>query len=305
MLQTTFIQKLWRQRILVLMSVPLLIHLLIFKYMPLWGWTMAFQEYVPGRSFFDQKWVGFTQFARIFTDDMFYQVLRNTLAMSFINIVFNFVTAIGLAVLLNEVRVTWFKRTVQTISYLPYFISWVVAANIIMVMLSSDNGVVNILLMKLGLIDSPQMWLGKPELFWWIIGLANVWKNVGWNAIIYLAAISAIEPQLYESAEMDGANRLQKIWNITIPGIKPTIVILLIMSIGHIMQAGFEQQYLLGNSLVKEKSMVFDIFVLEYGIRLSRYSFAAAAGIFNSMVSITMLLIANFIAGKMGEERII
>ncbi|MCL6458428.1 MAG: sugar ABC transporter permease, partial [Gorillibacterium sp.] len=195
MLQKTFTQKLWRQRVLVLMSVPLLFHLLIFKYMPLWGWTMAFQEYVPGKSFFNQKWVGFTQFRRIFTDDMFYQVLRNTLAMSFINIVLNFVTAIGLAVLLNEVRVTWFKRTVQTISYLPYFISWVVAANIIMVMLSSDNGFVNILLMKLGLIHSSQMWLGKPDLFWWIIGLANVWKNVGWNAIIYLAAISAIDPQ--------------------------------------------------------------------------------------------------------------
>ncbi|WP_239696490.1 ABC transporter permease [Paenibacillus oryzisoli] len=266
---------------------------------------MAFQEYVPGKSFLHQKWVGLEQFKRIFTDELFYQVLRNTLAMSAINITFSFITAIGLAILLNEVRVTWFKRTVQTISYLPYFISWVVAANIIMVMLSSDNGIVNILLLKLGVIDSSQMWLGKPDLFWWIIGIANVWKNVGWNAIIYLAAISAIEPHLYESADIDGANRLQKIRHITLPGIKPTIVILLIMSIGHVMQAGFEQQYLLGNSLVKDKSMVFDIFVLEYGIRLSRYSFAAAAGIFNSVVSIAMLLMANYIAGKMGEERII
>jgi putative aldouronate transport system permease protein len=305
MLQKTFTQRLWRQKVLVLMSVPLLFHLLIFKYMPLWGWSMAFQEYVPGKSFLSQKWVGFEQFKRIFTDELFYQVLRNTLAMSAINITFSFITAIGLAVLLNEVRVTWFKRTVQTISYLPYFISWVVAANIIMVMLSSDNGIINILLLKLGVIDTSQMWLGKPELFWWIIGFANVWKNVGWNAIIYLAAISAIEPHLYESADIDGANRLQKIRYITLPGIKPTIVILLIMSIGHIMQAGFEQQYLLGNSLVKDKSMVFDIFVLEYGIRLSRYSFAAAAGIFNSVVSIVMLLMANYIAGKMGEERIL
>lgn len=297
-------RRLWQDRGLVVMSVPLLIYIIIFRYIPIWGWIMAFQRYRPGTSFFNQEWVGLQNFQMLFTDARFYQVMRNTLAMSFINLILGFVTAITLALMLNEVRNLRFKKSVQTISYIPHFISWVIAANIIRGILTPDSGMLNTILMQLRIIDAPIFWLGRTQYFWGIIGISNVWKSVGWNSIIYLAAMSGIDPQLYESADIDGANRFQRIFHITLPSIRPTIVILLIMSIGHIMNAGFEQQWFLGNSMVIDYSEVFDIYVLRYGIQLRRYSFGTAAGIFKSVVSVAMLLFANVIAKRFDQERI-
>jgi putative aldouronate transport system permease protein len=292
------------QREFLLMSVPIVLYVVLFTYVPLWGWTMAFQAFKPAKPFWGQEWVGFQWFAYLFSDDSFVRIMRNTLAMSGINLVLGFVSAIGLALILNEMRLMLFKRMAQTISYLPHFLSWVVVSGLVATMLASD-GIFNQILMGVGIIQKPLMWLGEPTAFWWIVGFANVWKEVGWNTIIYLAAISAIDPALYEAAEMDGCNRYQKMWNITLPSIRPTIVVLLIISIGYIMESGFEIQYLLGNGMNLDYSQSIDIYVVRYGLDSGNYSLATAGGMFKSVVNIILLLSANSLARKMGEERLL
>jgi len=287
------------------MSVPFVIHVIIFKYIPIWGWILAFQNYWPGKSFFKQAWVGFANFKWLFNDPVFYQVLRNTLAMSIIQLVFGIISSIVLALIINEVRLVVFKKTAQTISYLPHFISWVVAANLVRDALSTDGGIVNELLMKVNIIKEPIMFLGIPQLFWWIIGASHVWKEVGWGAIIYLAAIAAVDPNLYEAATIDGAGRLRRIWHVTIPSIQPIIVILLVMNMGYLLSSGFEQQYLLQNGRVIDYARVFTIYELDYGIKMMRYSFATAVGIFRSVVSLFLVFAANYLAKRMGQERLL
>ncbi|MGN7455660.1 ABC transporter permease [Paenibacillus pasadenensis] len=286
------------------MSVPFVIWIFIFKYVPLWGWTIAFQHYRPNLGMFEQEWVGLEQFRFLFSDDSFLRVLRNTLAMAVIKLVLGFVTAIALAILLNEVRIAFFKRAVQTISYLPHFISWVVAANIISTALSIDGGIVNELLMWLGIIDRPIMWLGVGHYFWGILGASEVWKDVGWNTIVYLAAMTMIDPSQYEAAEIDGANRMQRIQHITLPGLKPVIIILLIMNLGNILETGFEPQYLMGNGMNADYSENLEIFVLKYGISMGNFSLATAAGIFKTVVSFILLFGANSLAKRLGEQRL-
>lgn len=292
------------QKQLIMMSVPLMLYIILFAYVPIWGWTMAFQDYKPARDFGQQTWVGLKHFKFLFTDDNFLRVLRNTVGMSLINLVLGFVTAIILALLLNEIKKVFWKRTVQTISYLPHFLSWIIVTGIVATSLASD-GIINDLLMKLQIIQEPILWLSEGKYFWGIVGSSHVWKEVGWNTIIYLAAIASIDPALYEAAEIDGASRYRKMLHVTLPGIKATIVILLIMSIGHILEAGFEVQYLLGNGLVVDWAETIDIFVLKYGIAQGNYSMATAGGIFKTVVSITMLLLANWTAKRLGEERLL
>ncbi|QMV43341.1 ABC transporter permease [Cohnella cholangitidis] len=298
-------KKLVQQRVLVLMSVPFLIWLFVFKYVPLWGWTIAFQDYQPGVKFSEQKWVGWEHFRFLFEDDKFMLVLRNTIAMSTINLVLSFVTAITLALLLNEVRKLAFKRIVQTVSYMPHFISWVVAAGIIQTTLAPD-GVINDLMKWFGFIDKGEeiLFLGKAEWFWGIFGAGTVWKDVGWNTIVYLAAITSIDPAQYEAAEMDGAGRLKRIWHITLPGIRPVIIVLLILNIGNLMESGFEPQYLLGNGMNVDYSENIDIFVLKYGLEQFNFPLATAAGMFKTVVSFVLLFSANHIAKRMGQDRL-
>jgi putative aldouronate transport system permease protein len=295
------------QKELIFMSVPFLFYIILFNYVPIWGWLMAFQNYAPGKSILDQQWVGFQQFNMLFTSMGFVRILRNTLAMSFINLVLGFVCAITVALLINEIKNKFFKRSVQTISYLPHFLSWIIATGIVANMLSADPsiGIINNLLMKFHVISEPILFLGIPKLFWGIVGFSHVWKEVGWNTIIYLSAIASIDPALYEAAEIDGAGRFQKMFNVTLPGIKPTVMILLIMTIGHLLDAGFEIQYFLGSGLVSDYSETIDIFVLKYGISQFNYSLATAAGIFKSAVNITLLLLANYLSGKFGEEKLV
>ncbi len=286
------------------MSVPLILYIILFTYVPLSGWVMAFQNYRPAKPFGQQAWVGLQWFQFLFSDDQFLMTMRNTLAMSIINLTLGFTFAIGLALLLNEVKNRNVKRVAQTISYLPHFLSWVVVASLVSTMLASD-GVFNKILLELGLIKQPVVWLGAPKAFWWIVGFSNVWKEVGWNTIIYLAAMSAIDPALYEAAEIDGCNRLGRMWHVTLPGIKPTIVVLLIMNLGWIMESGFEVQYLLGNGMNQDYSQSIDIYVVKYGLKLGNYSLATAAGMFKSSVNIGLLLAANAISSKLGAERLI
>lgn len=293
-----------QQKYLYLMSLPFVAWVMVFNYLPLWGWTMAFQDYRPGRAFAEQEWVGLEHFVNLFTDERFYLVLRNTLAMSFMGLTLGFVVPILFAVLLNEVRVSAFKRTVQTITYLPHFVSWVVVAGIVIKMLSVDGGIINDLLMKTGLVDSPVQFMTKGTWFWSIVTIADLWKEMGWNAIIFLAAIAGIDPQLYEAAKVDGASRWRQIWHITLPGIRPTILVVLILSIGHLTSIGFEKQFLLGNPLVTDFSEVLDLYALNYGIGLGRFSYGTAIGIFNSVVSIILLFLANGIFKRFSNQSV-
>jgi len=297
-----FWKQLSSQRQLVWMSVPIALYVILFTYVPLSGWTMAFQNFRPGKPV--QEWVGLQWFQILFSDEQFFMTMRNTLAMSFINLVLNFTCAIGLALLLNEVTHTGFKKIAQTISYLPHFLSWVIVAGLVSTMLASD-GIFNMVFKWLGLIDKPVVWLGVPKAFWWVIGFTNVWKEVGWNTIIYLAAMSAIDPCLYEASVIDGCGRFKKMWHITLPGIKSTIMVLLLMNIGWIMESGFEIQYLLKNGMNIDYAQSIDIYVVNYGLNLGNYSLATAGGMFKSVVNIVLLFVANTISARFGEERLI
>ncbi|WP_270406358.1 ABC transporter permease [Paenibacillus timonensis] len=298
----------WRsvlqQKYLYFMSIPFVIWLFVFNYLPIWGWTMAFQNYKPAKSFSEQKWVGFKNFVDLFQDERFYLVLRNTLAMSLMGLIAGFVVPITFAVLLNELRGKYFKRTVQTVSYLPHFVSWVVVGGIITKMLSIDGGIVNEILVSLHIINEPIQFMAQGKWFWGIVTASDVWKETGWNAIIYLAAITGIDKELYEAARVDGAGRFRQIWNITLPGIRTTISVLLIMSIGHLIGIGFEKQFQLSNSLVTDYSEVLDLYALNYGINISRFSYGTAISMFTSVVSIILLLTANGIMKKTTKESI-
>jgi putative aldouronate transport system permease protein len=280
------------------MSVPIMLHLFLFQYVPLWGWLMAFKDYQIGLSLWDAPWIGFENFRRLFSHDDFARALRNTVVMNVMGVALGTVCAIWLAVVLNELRRKWFVRTVQTMTYLPHFVSMVVVANIAFTMLSPDNGLLNELLIKLGLIDQGIFFLSKGEWFWVLHTLIMTWKNFGWSAIIYLAAIAGIDPSLYDAAEVDGARRWQRVRYITIPSIMPTIILLLILAVGNLMRSGFESQYLLGNILTQEYSEVVAILVLRAGLQTGDFSFGTAIGIFESVTSITLLLIVNAIARK-------
>ncbi|MCL2214039.1 MAG: ABC transporter permease subunit [Treponema sp.] len=294
-----------RQKQLIYMSLPIVLYIILFTYVPLWGWTMAFQQYRPQRTFAAQEWVGLHWFKYLFRDEVFLRTIRNTLVMSVINTSLGFITAIGLALLLNEVRKILFKRFIQTISYLPHFLSWVIVTGLVSAMLTTDSGAINNLFMALGFIKEPVLWLAEPNYFWGIIGITYVWKEVGWNTIIYLAAMAGVDPNLYEAADIDGCNRYQKMWRITLPCIKPTIIILLIMSIGRMLDAGFEMQYLLRNGLVSHVSDTIDVYVFVFGLRTSNFGLATAAGMFKNVVNIVLIFIANELARRAGEERLI
>ena len=294
-----------RQRELIILMVPFVIYTFIFNYAPLFGWAMAFQNYSPVKGILGSKWIGLDKFKFLFVgNNEFLKVLRNTICMSVINLALSTFCAIAFALLINEMIHRTPKRIVQTISYLPHFLSWIVVCGIVKEVLSVVNGVVNELLVFLHIIKEPVNWFTKPKLFWWITAFANVWKETGWNSIIYLSAITAINPELCEAAEIDGAGRLRRIWHIILPGIKPTIIILLIMSIGGILNAGFEMQYLLSNSLVQDVSRTVDIYVLNYGISQNDFSLGTAAGMFKSVVSIVLIFLANATAKAVGEERL-
>ena len=272
---------------------------------------MAFQNFKPSvRSMFAQEWVGFDNFVRLFTGingERFIRDIRNTLAQSFITIVLNFFCTIILALLLNEVKNIGFKRIVQNITYMPHFLSWIIVTGLVSTALAapSSGGIINQVLTTLHIIDEPILFLSNPDYFWGVVAGSHLWKELGWNTIIYLAAMTAIDPTLYEASDMDGANRYQKMRNITLPGIKSTIVILLIMNIGYILEAGFEIQYFLGYGLLVEKAETIDIFVLKYGIQMGNYSLATVAGIFKTAVSVVLIAGANFIAGRLGEEKLV
>ncbi len=291
------------QKALFFMIIPCMIFTFVFSYYPLSGWIMAFQNFKPAKGYFGSKFVGLYQFEFLFSSPEVWYTIRNTLAMSTISLVLGFIFSISFALLINEIRALKFKKLTQTVSYLPHFLSWVIVCSIISSMLSSDGPVNNVLL-AFGIIKKPVLWLGQKDLFWWVTGFANVWKEMGWNSIIYIAAISGIDPSLYEAAEIDGANRYRRMWHVTLPSIRSTILIIMILNLGWILNAGFEIPYLLGGGLVQDVSQTIDIYVVRFGIGIGNYSLATAAGMFKSVVSILLVTSANIAAARLGEDNL-
>lgn len=301
----TFWRRLGRQWDLQVMVLPGIILLLIFSYLPMWGVLTAFQDYDLAGGFFASPWVGLKHFQVLLTDPLFLPVLRNTIVISILRLIFAFPAPILLALLLNEVRLPIFKRIVQTISYLPHFMSWVIVAGLAISALSVDNGSVNMALLQLRVIHEPVNWLSIPEYFWAILITTGIWKEIGFSSIIYLAAIAGVDPHLYEAAGIDGAGRLRRLWHVTLPCIASVITIFLILSVGQILNAGFEDILLLtnrgDNAILREVSDVIDTYVYRVGLTDFRYSYGVAVGLFKSFVNVIMLLIANFLARRLGE----
>lgn len=286
-----------------LMVWPALILILIFSYIPMYGVLMAFQDYSVFKGFWYSSWVGFKHFEMFFSAPEFGHVMRNTIVISLLKLCIGFPAPIVLALMLNEVRHMVFKRVVQTVSYLPHFLSWVIVAGFVMSMLSTDNGSVNILLSKLHLIQEPINFLSIPNFFWAILVTTGVWKEIGFASIVYLAAIAGIDPHLYEAAEMDGAGKLKQIFMITLPSIIPVVIIFMILAIGNLLSAGFDDILLLGgNPILRDVADVIDTYVYRVGILNSRYSYATAVGLFKALISVGLLTIANFAARRSGNS---
>lgn len=293
-----------RERQLWMISIPMIAWILLFSYTPMYGILMSFVNYIPGKTILQSDWVGFTHFKTFFDSPDFATVMRNTLAISGLNIVFGFPAPIILAILLNEIRSNRFKKTIQTISYLPHFISWVVVASILFTVIGNE-GILNDILLRMGIIDQPISFLGEGKYFWGIITSANIWKDVGWSTIIYLSAIAGIDSEQYDAGKVDGLGRFGQIWHITLPSIRTTIVLLWILDIGGILNAGFEQQLLIGNAQTREFHEVIDTYAYKYGIELGNYSYGAAIGLLKAIIGITLVFGANKFSKKVLDTSII
>jgi len=279
--------------------IPILVYLAVFCYKPMYGLVIAFKNYKPARGIWGSKWVGFTWFETFFKDPYFFRLLRNTFRLSALSILFGFPAPIILALLLNEVTNTKFKRTVQTITYMPYFISLVVACSIIKIYCQADG-----LFSQIGqFFGAPaQNLLIDPNKFTPIYVISGIWQNIGWNSIIYLAALSGIDQEQYEAARIDGANRFQQVLHITIPGILPTIMILFIMRMGSILNVGYEKILLLYTDATFETADVFSTYTYRMGLQNQKYSLSTAVGLFNTMVNIVFLLFTNWLSNKTTES---
>jgi putative aldouronate transport system permease protein len=289
-----------RDRFLYLLALPGILFFFLFKYVPMWGLVIAFQDYSPFLGIANSEWVGLEHFIRFFGNDDFYLLLRNTLAISFLNLLFFFPAPILIAIMLNEVRQMVFKRVVQTVIYFPHFLSWVIIAGISFIMLGQTDGVINTILTLLG--QERIAFLTTEQLFWPMLILQNIWKDAGWGTVIFLAALSGIDPTLYEAARMDGAGRLRLIWHVTLPNIRNVIIVLLILKLGDVMDVGFEQVFLMGNVAVSRVADVFDTYVYRNGVLNGEFSYTASVGMFKSIVGMAMVIAANKLAKLFGQD---
>lgn len=280
--------------------MPGILYFLIYKYAPMIGLVLAFNDYSPFLGFFDSPWVGWKHFRTIFENKEVLGVLWNTVYISALQIAFAFPAPIVLALLLNEVRARVFKRVIQSIVYLPHFLSWVVVVGICVIFLKGDGIVNHFLKDNLGMNTIP--FLTSPDYFKPLIILQVIWKEAGWGTVIFLAALAGVNPQLYEAAIVDGAGRWRQMWHITLPAIRSTIVILLVLRLGQVMDVGFEQIFLMLNPFNRSAGEVLDTYVYLKGIEQSDYSFATAVGLFKGAVGLVLVTVANYLAKRFGEE---
>ncbi|MFD0714690.1 ABC transporter permease [Paenibacillus sp. GCM10027626] len=282
------------------------LYLFVFAYIPMFGLIIAFKDFklasgIPG--FFTSEWVGLKWFEEFYNDINFWKIIRNTVAISVLKLIFTFPIPILFALILNEVRKQAVKRVVQTVSYLPHFISWIVVSGIVFSMLNESNGLINQGLIALGMIKEPISFLANSNYFWAILVVSDVWKEMGWWTILFLAAIVGVDQTMYEAAVVDGASRIQRIIKITLPSIKPTIVIVLILSLGNLFGGGlggsnFEQAYLLGNQLNNDVSEILQTYTLKMGLAQGRYSYATAIDLLQSVISLILVFTSNYLAKR-------
>lgn len=296
------LKRMAAQKYLYLMIVPCLIWFIIFCYIPMGGILIAFKEYTFAKGILGSPWAGLDYFKQFVTGYHFRIILINTLAISFLKLIFAFPAPIVLALMLNEVKNRLFKRSVQTLSYLPHFISWVIVIGIWGRMLSVNEGIVNITLMKLGIVDEPINFMLTSSYMWSIATMTEIWKTIGFSSILYLAALSAINTELYEAAAIDGGGRFRKLIHVTLPGIRPTIAIMFILAVGGIFTSNFEQLYILGLPPVLDKTEVIDTYIYRYGLQNLQYSVGAAAGLLKAFVALILVLLTNKIIKMLGED---
>jgi putative aldouronate transport system permease protein len=294
-----FLKRLNRDKILILIILPVVIWYLIFQYVPMYGIIIAFKKFHPVKGILGSSWAGLMYFEQFFNSVYFWRLLKNTVLLSFYSLLFGFPVPIMFALLLNELKETWFKKSVQTVSYLPHFISVVVVVGMIVNFTSPIDGVINNVVMLFG--HQPINFLGQADYFRTIYVASGVWEGFGWGSIIYLAAISGIDPQLYEASAIDGAGRWRRMMHVTLPGLMPTIIILFLLNIGSLMDVGYEKVILLYNPATYETSDIIATYVYRKGIMNAEYSFSAAVGLFNNVLNLTLLLIFNRFSRKVSD----
>ena len=297
------LRRIKKDRNLYILLIPLVAYYVIFHYVPMYGVTIAFKDYNIFTGIFGSEWTGLENFRSVFSTDEFYIVLRNTILLNVISLLVAFPAPIILALLLNEVRIRAFKRTIQAVMYIPHFLSWVVVAGLIITLLSPSSGMVNSVIRRLG---GESIYFMTKEI-WWIVvyQVSGVWKEVGWGTIIFLAALSAIDPNLYDAAKIDGAGRWQKMRYVTLPGISTTILVVFLLSLGSVISISFDRPYLLGNAMVIDVCDVISTYVYRVGLLNVDYSYAAAVGLFQSVVNFLFLLAANAMSNKIKGEGLI
>ncbi|WP_299093604.1 sugar ABC transporter permease [uncultured Metabacillus sp.] len=303
--QTTTItnrQRLKRDRWLYLLLIPGILYFLIFKYAPMWGVVIAFQDYSPFKGMLGSEWVGFENFINFFQNPDFFRLLRNTFILAALDLVFFFPAPIILSLLLNELRINSYKRTIQTFIYVPHFMSWVIVASITYIFFTTSGGVMNEIVSYF--YGKEINFLSSPEWFRPLIMGQIIWKETGWGTVIFLAALATVDQEQYEAAIVDGAGRFRRLWHVTLPAVRSTIIVLLILRLGNFLDTGFQQIFLMSNSLNRSVADVFDTYVYFVGITQGAYSYSTAVGLFKSVVGIILVLGANKLAKKMGQDGI-
>lgn len=297
-----YLRKHWT--LYLMLSIPIT-YFIVFRYIPMTYIQIAFKRYSIVKSAWEMPWAannGMEYFIRAFNNMDFIYALRNTLMLNLLDLVFGFPAPIILAILLNELAFPRFKKLTQSVAYMPHFLSWIIISGLAKQLLTPTNGLINIALNRLGFASIP--FLSDPTHWVGTYVFLGIWRNVGWNTIIYLAALTSISPELYEASAIDGAGRLQNIWYITLPGLRPTIITLLILNLGHILSSEFDRPFALSNPLVNSVSNVISIFVYRYGVRGLQFSLTTAVGLFQSVICVIFLLAANALAKKFGERGI-
>lgn len=289
-----------RDKYLYLLALPGVLFFLIFKFVPMWGVVISFQNFSPFAGITGSEWVGLEHFERFFSNPDFMLLFRNTMAINLMSLVLFFPLPIVLSLLLNELRSVVYQRVIQSIVYMPHFLSWVIISGLTFLLFAKGEGLVNKMLEGIGLARVD--FLTNPDTFWVMLTIQSIWKECGWGTILFLAAMASIDPGVYEAAKIDGAGRLRQMWSITLPAIRNVIITLLILRLGHMLDVGFEQVFLMYNGAVSQVAEVFDTYVYRVGIQQGEFSYSTAAGLFKSIVGLVLVVIANWIAKKMGEE---
>nr|WP_248931015.1 sugar ABC transporter permease [Paenibacillus hamazuiensis] len=300
--RSTLPARILRDRHLLLLLLPGLAYFIIFKYVPMWGVLLAFKNYQPFVGFMNSEWVGFDHFKLFFADPAFFRLIRNTLLLGFYDMVFFFPAPIVLALMLNEVRNAFYKRFIQSIVYIPHFISMVIVASITYLLLTTEGGVINELMLKM--FGHKFEFLTSESWFRPMIVTQSIWKEMGWGTIIFLAALAGVDQEQYEAAIVDGANRFRQIWHITLPAIRGTIIVLLILRMGNFLDRGFEQILLMSNALNRPVAEVFDTYVYTVGITQGQFSYSTAVGLFKAIIGVTLVFTSNYLAKRAGHSGI-